>query len=109
MNRAVIQLILIGIIFALFLFATAGKVNARGVKQQVLERQMALLIDSAVPGMRFEISDRNLDGDIQDVEVKGGKIFISVAGLRSFDGYPYFSKYSVRVDKEGSKFIFYVE
>ena len=108
-NRAVIHLILIGIIFALFLFATAGKVNGRGVRQQVLEKQTALLIDSAVPGMSFEISKDNFEGSIQDVEIKNGKVFITVAGLKSFDGYPYFSKYSVSVVEEENKFIIFVK
>ena len=88
-----------------FLFATAGKINARGVKQQVLEKQMALLIDSAVPGMSFEIAKNNVNGIVQKVEVKEGKIFIMVGGLGSFKGYPYFSRYSVSVREEESKFV----
>lgn len=105
LHQVIIHLVLVGLIFALFLFATAGKINARGVKQQVLEKQMALLIDSAVPGMSFEIAKNNVNGIVQKVEVKEGKIFIMVGGLGSFKGYPYFSRYSVSVREEESKFV----
>jgi hypothetical protein len=104
-HQTIIQVILVALILAIFLMATAGKVNARDVKQQVLEKQSALLIDSATPGMSFEIQKVNINGNINKVEVKDGKIFISVAGLNSLKGYPYFSKYSVVVRDEGSKFI----
>lgn len=105
LNQAVIQLILIGLIFALFIFATAGKVDSRGMKQQVLERQIALLIDSAVPGMSFEIAREHFDGTIQSIEIRDRKVFVGVAGLASFEGYPYFSRYSVKVVGEEDKFV----
>lgn len=105
LNRIIIHLVLIGIILALFLFATAGKINARGVRQQVLERQTALLVDAAVPGMSFEIRKKNVNGNVDDVEIKNGKIFISVAGLGSIGGYPYFSEYGVSVVEETGKFV----
>ena len=105
LNQVIIHLVLIGIIFALFMFATAGKVNARGVKQQVLEKEIALLIDVAVPGMSFYVDKNHINGVVQDVEVKDGKVFVAVAGLGSFRGYPYFSKYSVDVVEEEYKFV----
>ena len=98
-------MILIGIILALFLFATAGKINARGVKQQVLEKEIALLIDVAVPGMSFEIEKNNLDGFVSGVEIKDGRVFVEVAGLNSFEGYPYLSRYEVGVVEEDDKFV----
>ncbi len=109
LNQVIIHLILIGLILALFLFATAGKINARGVKQQVLERETALLIDAAVPGMSFEIEKNNLNGVVSGVEIRGGKVFVEVAGLNAFEGYPYFSKYAVSVVEEGNKFIVFVK
>ena len=109
MNQIIIHLVLIGIIFALFLFATAGKINARGVKQQVLEKEIVLLIDAAVPGMSFEIQKNNIDGVVHGIEIKEGKVFVSVAGLSSFEGYPYFSRYSVRVREEDYKFVVSVD
>ena len=104
-NQVIIHLILIGIILALFLFATAGKINARGVKQQVLEKEVALLIDVAVPGMSFEIEKSNFNGAVSGVEVKDGMVFIGVDGLNAFEGYPYFSKYNVVVVEEEGKFV----
>jgi hypothetical protein len=105
LNEIIIHIVLIGIIFALFLFATAGKVNARGVRQQVLERQVALLIDAAVPGMSFEVKKKNLNGVVSSVEVKEGRVFVEVAGLAATRGYPYFSRYSIMVEEDSNKFI----
>ena len=109
LHQVIIHLVLVGLIFALFLFATAGKINARGVKQQVLEKQMALLIDAAVPGMSFEIEKNNVNGIVQKVEIEDGKVFIMVEGLGSFKGYPYFSRYSVGVREEENKFVVSVQ
>jgi hypothetical protein len=109
LNEVIIHIVLIGIIFALFLFATAGKINARGVKQQVLEKELALLVDSAVPGMSFEIDKIGLNGVVHEIEVKDGKVFVSVAGLESFEGYPYFSSYFVVVEEEEDKFVVFVK
>ena len=109
MHQIIIHIILIGLIAAIFFMATAEKVNARGIKQQVLEKQTALLIDSAVPGMSFEIRKENINGVVNKAEVKGGRIFIGVNGITSFRGYPYFSKYSVSVKEESDKFIVRVE
>lgn len=105
LNQVIIHLVLIGIIFALFLFATAGKINARGVRQQVLEKEIALLIDAAVPGMSFEIQKSNVAGSVHGMEIKEGKVLVAVAGLASFRGYPYFSRYSVSVKEEDNKFV----
>ena len=105
LNKVIIRLILIGIIFALFLFATAGKINARGVKQQVLEKEIALLIDSAVPGMEFEISKENLNGYVSDIEFSRGRVYVAVDELGSLKGQPYFTKYSVSVVEEADKFM----
>ena len=105
LNQVIIHLILIGIILALFLFATAGKINARGVKQQVLEKEVALLIDAAVPGMSFEIEKNTFNGVVSGVEIKEGKVFVEVDGLNAFKGYPYFSRYAVGVVEDDDKFV----
>jgi hypothetical protein len=104
-NQVVMHIILVALIFALFLMATADKVNARGVKQQVLEKQVALLIDSAVPGMSFEIDKINIYGKINSMELNNGKVLIGVEGLSSKKGYPYFSRYSVNIREESDKFV----
>ena len=109
MHTVIIHIVLIGIIFALFFMATAGKINGRGVLQQVLEKETALLIDSAVPGMSFGIKKINMNGIVQDVDLRDGKIWIAVEGLGSVRGYPYFSRYSVGVKEEEDKFVVFVE
>jgi hypothetical protein len=109
LNTIVVQIILVGIIFALFFLATADKINQRGVKQQVIEKELALLIDSGVPGMTFELNKKNYNGEVTRLEVNDGRIFVTVAGLRSANGYPYFSKYSVTVREEQDKFVVVID
>jgi hypothetical protein len=104
LNQVVIQIILVGIIFAIFFMGVAGQVNGRDVKQQVLEKQTALLIDAADVGMSFDILKVNINGLISKVEVRDGRIFIAVDGFPSFSGYPYFSRYSVSVEEESDRF-----
>ena len=105
LNQAVVHIVLIALIFAIFLMATGDKINARGVKQQVLEKQIALLIDVAVPGMSFEVMKGNLNGRVNKLEVKEGKVFVAIEGLGSFGGYPYFSRYDVSVSEDDAKFV----
>lgn len=109
MHEVIIHIILAGLIFAIFFMATSEKINARGVRQQVLEKQTALLIDSAVPGMSFEISKNNLNGIVRKVELKEGKIYVEIEGLTSFKGYPYFTKYSPHIEETPTKFIIKIE
>ena len=65
LNEVIIHIILIALVLAVFLFATAGKIGGRDVKQQVLEKQIALLIDSAEAGMGFEIHKLNMNGLVE--------------------------------------------
>ncbi len=104
MNKTIISLILTGIVFAVFMTALSSSMNSRGVKQQVIEKEIALLIDAAVPGMEFWVEKKTFNGVIQKIEVKGGKVFVAVDGLPSLKGYPYFSKYVVDVKDDGGKF-----
>jgi len=105
LNEMVVHVILISLVLAVFLFASAGRVNGRDVKQQVLEKQLALLIDSAEAGMSFEVSKVNVNGLVDSVEVRDGRVFVGVEGFRSVGGYPYFSSYLVDVEAEDDKFI----
>ena len=104
MQEIIIHIILIGLIFAIFLMATAERANGRDVKQQVLEKQTALLIDSAEAGMEFEIKKMNINGLVENIRVEDNKVFIKVEGLSSVKGYPYFSRYSVNVKEDEDKF-----
>ena len=105
LNQVVIHIILVGLIFGIFFLAVADKVNARGVKQQVLEKEIALLIDSAESGMNFGVRKINIDGFVSNVKIENGGVFVIVDGLNSLKGYPYFSKYSVDIVEEESKFV----
>jgi hypothetical protein len=105
MTKAVIHIILIGLLFAVFVGAMNGKIGARGIKQQVLEKELALLIDASSEGSSFEIMKKNLNGFVDDVRIDEGRVFVDVDGLRSIGGYPYFSRFDVDVERSDSKFI----
>jgi hypothetical protein len=55
--------------------------------------------------MRFDVRKGNIGGTISKLELKSGKVFAVVDGLNSFEGYPYFSRYSVEVVEEDDKFV----
>jgi len=84
LNQVVIHIILVGIIFAIFFMGVAGQVNGRDVKQQVLEKQLALLIDSADVGMSFDILKINVNGLVSGVELSRGRVHVTVDGFPSF-------------------------
>jgi hypothetical protein len=105
MGRALIHIILIAIIMALLVTAVTGTANSRGVRQQIIEKQTALLIDSAVPGMEFVIPKKNTGGFIYSMELREGNIFIGIDNFKSLKGYPYFSRHSVDVRDEEFKFV----
>jgi hypothetical protein len=105
LHKVLIHIILIAMLFGIFLLAMDAKFGSRGVKQQVLEKQLALLIDAADEGASFEVRKKNVNGLVDDVSVSGGRIFVGVDGLRSSEGYPYFSSHLISAEKEDGKFI----
>ena len=105
LHSFVLQIIIVGLIFVMLLMAVSGRVNARDVHQQVLEKQLALLIDASESGMEFSVRKINVKGIVDSVEVREGRVFIGVDGLRISKGYPYFSRYDVSVVKEEDKFV----
>jgi hypothetical protein len=109
LNQMIIQIILVVLVFAVFLMVTADKVNARGVRQQVVERELALLIDSAVPGMSFAVWKANMNGIINDVQIRDGRVFVALEGLNALKGYGFFSRYYVNVVEEDDKFVVSVD
>lgn len=109
MQQAVIHIILVGIIFAIFLMAIAGQVNGRDVKQQVLEKEIALLIDSAEPGFSFDVSKINVNGLVSRIEIKESRVFVTVDGFGSVDGYSYFSRHRVSVEELNDVFRIKIE
>jgi hypothetical protein len=105
MQEIIIHIILIALIFGMFFLASLDKAGSRQVKQQVIEKEIALLIDSSPSGMEFSLNKLNLNGKIDNVEIKEGKVFVSVDGLQSLKGYPFFSKYSVSVENKDTSFV----
>lgn len=105
LNRVLIQIILIAIIFVIFVFAVAGKLNARDVKQQVLEKQLALLIDASEPDTTLYIKKDNLNGYINSIEIKEGRVRVTVEGLVSLKGYPIITKHHIRIEEDPTKFL----
>ncbi|MCR4285126.1 MAG: hypothetical protein NUV97_03740 [archaeon] len=108
LNQIVIQIILIGLVFSVFIMATAGKVNGRGVRQQIIEKQTAILIESGIPGVSFSIEKLQFNGYIEEVNVKEGKVYVNIDGLPSGKGYPFFSPYPVEVIEEENKFVIFI-
>lgn len=101
--EVLIHLILIGLLFAVFFGSSIGNVNSRNVRQQVLEKQLALLIDSAIPGTTLTVSKVNFKGNVDRIEVKEGSVFAYVEGLAVSKGYQYFTKYSVAITQDQNK------
>ena len=91
-NTILVQVILIAFIMAMFLFANAGKINGRGVKQEIIESQLAMLIEASEPGMTFAIEKLSADGVIDNVKIENGKVYVSVDGFKSVKGKAFFSR-----------------
>ena len=108
-KSALIQVILIALVFAFFLIANASRSESRGVRREILENQIALLIESGVPGMSFTINRLNANGIVNDIKLEGGRVFVSVDGLVSLLGRPYFSSYDVEVLSEDDEFIIIIK
>lgn len=105
LQKITVQIILVGLIFAIFITAISGRISGRDVKQQILEKQLALLIDASGPGFSFEMMQKNVHGIIDDVRIEEGRIYVDVDGFRSSGGYPYFSKYHVNAKRSDDGFI----
>ncbi len=105
LHKILIHIIIIGMLFVIFLSAMDAKVGSRGVKQQVLEKELALLIDASDAGSSFEVQKKNPSGLVDSVRVSEGMIFVGVDGLPSSRGYPYFSAYGVEVEEDEFKFV----
>jgi len=106
LHQVITHIIVIGLVFGLFFLATMAKANSRGVKQQVLEKELALLIDEGIPGMDFYVSKTNLAGVVNKVFIGNNRIFVYVDNLAMSKGYPYFTKY--KVDVEGTQEGFFI-
>lgn len=108
MNSILIQILLVALVFVFLLIAVSERVNSRDVRQQVIEKQLVLLIDSADEGMSFGIRKVNVGGLVDDVQVKDSRIFVKINGFGGGDGYPFFSRHEVWVEEEIDKFVVWV-
>lgn len=103
-DSMVLQLIFVMLVFAGLLIAVSERVNARDIKTQVLEKELALLIDSAEAGFSFEVLAVNKNGLIDDMKVEDGRIFVKIDGLGYGKGTAFFSRHDVGVSKDKDKF-----
>ena len=101
----IIHLILITLIFGLFFISTTYRANSKGVRQQIIEKQTALLIDSAPAGTRFFLKRENPNGKINNIDLKDGRIYAYVDDNQFSKGYPYFSEHDVNIEKEEKRFV----
>lgn len=98
--QVVMQIILIALIFALFFFSATSKVNSKGTKQQVLEKQTALFIDAAASNTTLAISKINKYGKVSNLKVEAGRVFIFIGDQETSRGYPYFTKYQISLESD---------
>jgi hypothetical protein len=105
MYQIIVHLVLIGLIFGMFFLAATYRSNSRAVKQQVLEKQTALLIDSSVPETTITIKKISVNGVITNMEIKEGRVFAYINSQGFSKGYPYFSGYNVLLTSDNSNYI----
>ncbi len=108
-QQNIILVIIIALVFALFVIGIAQRADSRGVKQEILEKQIALFIDSAQDGVNLTVRRQNINGYIDDVKVKNNRVYVSVDGLLSLGGYPYFSSAKIKVYEELDDFVLEVK
>lgn len=109
LNSIIILIIVVVFVLAIFLYSTSLKDKSKGLKQDILENQIAMFIEASSSGMSFEVAKLNQWGVINDVELKEGKVFVSVDSLKSIRGRSYFSVYDVFVEEEENKFLVVVK
>ncbi len=109
MYDVILHVILLALVLGLFLMGTVGRAESREVKQEILEKQTALLIDSADSGMSFILSKKNRHGEINGVRVDGRRVYVDVEGLKSINGYRHFSNWDIEVEETKEEFIIRVK
>ena len=105
LHIVLIHIAIVAMLFVFFFFAMESKLGSRGVKQQVLEKELALLIGASEKGFSFEVKKENVNGVVDSVEVRDSRIFVSVDGLPSIEGYLYYSSFEVEVEEREESFL----
>jgi hypothetical protein len=108
MFQVIVHLILVGLIFAIFFLSASSRANSQNTRRQVIEKQLALLIESGEPGMTFSLTKINMNGKIERIEIKndekGARIYAYPTGVSVSKGYQFFSRYNVGVSEDEYKF-----
>lgn len=104
LREMIVHLILIGLIFIMFFMVTAGRVSKNEVRQQVIEKQIALMIDSAEPGTTISIRKVSTNGLLNSISVDGNAIHVVINDFVSIKGYPYFTKNYVSIREDITRF-----
>lgn len=105
MQQLIIEIIIITLVFGMFFLVLNYRVQADGVKAQIIEKQTALLIESGEKGMQYEIFKTNMNGPIWKMEIKNNKVFAYPGKLEYTNGYPFFTKYDVSVEEKEDRFV----
>lgn len=108
-QQHLVYIIILVMVISLFLLAVNTKADSRGIKKQVLETQLALMIDSAMPETNLTVKKQYISGYVNDILIKESRIYVSVDGLKSLDGYPLITQYKVYVIELDDKFIIEVK
>jgi len=104
-QQTIVEIIIVGLVFGLFFLSLNYRVQSTQVKQEILEKQTALLIDAAERGMQFEIYKKNMNGFITKMEIKNGKIFSYIDNSQLSKGYDFFSPYNVELEQKEDRFV----
>ena len=96
----IIGIIIMSLVSCIFIYAIAKRTDDRGVKQELVEKQTALLIDSAPKNTYILVPKINNGMAVTSFEMEDNKIFIGIDDLNSVEGYSFFSKYTVSYNEE---------
>jgi hypothetical protein len=105
MQQLLVEIIVVALVFGLFFLALNYKVQADGVKAQVIEKQTALLIEGGERGMSYNIYKSNRNGVIWKMEIINNKIFAYPGKLQYTEGYPFFTRYDVDLEEKEDRFV----
>jgi hypothetical protein len=105
LQQNLIYIIILVLVISLFMLAIYTKGDTKALKKQVLEKQTALMIDSAIPGTEIILRKQYINGYINNILIQDSRIFVSVDGLKSLDGYPLITEYHLEVEEIENKFV----
>lgn len=105
MQQLIVELIVIALVFGMFFLALNYRVQADGVKAQIVEKQTAMLIEGGEPGMSYIVYKSNRNGVIWKMEIKDNKILAYPGKLQYTKGYPFFTRYNVQIETKEDRFV----